>query len=106
MALGSSDASDRGHGGRGGGAQRLSGAAVRRDRVLDGRAFVAVGAVVVADEHVAVDVAEADEVVSVLLAGFDAGLVAFDARVYDAGVGVRFVVGMGVKKKGRGGTYF
>ena len=94
MTLSSSDASDRGHGGRGGGAQGLGGAAVRADRVLDGGTFVAVGAVVVADEHVAVDVAEADEVVSVLLARFDTGLVAFDTGVYDAGVNVSFVVGM------------
>ena len=84
MALGSRDAGNRGHGRGSRSAQGLSSVAVRGYRVLDGRALVAVGAVVVADEDIAVDVAEADEVVSVLLAGFDAALVALDARVDDA----------------------
>ncbi|OIC18015.1 hypothetical protein A7L51_19470 [Acinetobacter baumannii] len=83
MALGSSDASNRRHGRGRSCAQGLSSAAVGSDGVLYGRALVAVGAVVVADEHVAVDIAEADEVVSLLLAGFDARLVAGDACVYD-----------------------
>ena len=42
-----------------------------------------VGAVVVADEDITVDVAQADEVVALLLAGVDARLVALDTRVYD-----------------------
>jgi hypothetical protein len=51
---------------------------------LDGKLGGIVGAVVVADEHVAVDVAKADPVVGVLVAGIDAGLVALDAGVYNA----------------------
>jgi hypothetical protein len=44
-----------------------------------------VRAVVVADEDVAVDIAEADPVVGVFVAAVDARFVAGDARVYDAG---------------------
>lgn len=43
-----------------------------------------VGAVVVAGLDIGVDVAEADEVVAVLVAGVDAGLVARDTGVDDA----------------------
>ena len=49
-------------------------------------------AVVVADENVSVDVAEADEVVGVLVAIIDAGLVALDASVYDV-LGIALVLG-------------
>lgn len=52
--------------------------------VLDGRLLEAVGAVVVADKDVGVDVAEADEVVAFGLAGLDAGFVAGDTSVDDA----------------------
>lgn len=43
---------------------------------MDGGLLVAVGAVVVADEDVGVDVAQADEVVGGEVAGVDAGFVA------------------------------
>jgi hypothetical protein len=49
-------------------------------------------AVVVADENVSVDVAEANEVVGVLVASIDAGLVALDASVYDV-LGIALVLG-------------
>jgi hypothetical protein len=53
-------------------------------------------AVVVADENISVDVAETDEVVGVLVAGVDAGLVTLDASVYNV---------LGIKKlpKANGG---
>ena len=87
MRLCSSDASNGSHGAGSSSAQRLSSIAVRGDGVLDGRLVLGVGAVVVADKDITVDVAQADEVVALLLAGVDARLVALDTRVYDA-VGV------------------
>ena len=61
----------------------MGGTAVRGDLVLYGRLLVAVGAVVVADEDIGVDVTEADEVVGLLVAVVDAGLVAGYAGVDD-----------------------
>lgn len=87
MALGRRNARNRSSRRGGNGAQGSGGIAVRGYGVGDGRLVEAVGAVVVADEDVGVDVAEADEVVAVLLAGFDTGLVAGDAGVDDAGGG-------------------
>jgi hypothetical protein len=49
-------------------------------------------AVVVAHQDVSVDIAEADEVVGVLVAGIDTGLVTFDASVYDV-LGIALVLG-------------
>jgi hypothetical protein len=85
MALGGRNACN-GSGGRAGtGAQGSGGTAVGGYGVGDRGLVEGVGAVVVADEDVGVDVAEADEVVTVLLAGVDAGLVAGDTGVNDAG---------------------
>jgi hypothetical protein len=88
MALGGRNAGNRRHGGRRSCAQGSRGAAVRGDGVGNGRLLVAVRAVVVADEHVGVHVAQADEVVAFLVARVDARLVAFDAGVDDAGGGL------------------
>jgi hypothetical protein len=87
MRLCSSDASDTSHGAGSRSAHGLGSVAVACYCALDGGTFERVWAVVVADEDVAVDVAEADVVVSVLLARVDAGLVAGQAGVYDAGRG-------------------
>lgn len=85
MALGSGYAGDRSHGAGSGSTKGLSGIAVRGDGVLDRGLLLGVGAVVVADEDITVDVAEADEVVTLLVAGVDARLVAGDTGVDDAG---------------------
>ena len=77
-------AGDGSHGAGGSGAKRLGSVAVRGNGVLDRGLVERVGAVVVADKHVAVDVAQADEVVGLLVAAVDARLVALHARVYDA----------------------
>jgi hypothetical protein len=64
----------------------LRGIAVRGHSVC-GRGFlVAVGAVVVADEHIGVDVAQADEVIALGVTGVDTGLVARDTGINDARV--------------------
>lgn len=83
MALGSGYTGNRSHGAGSGGAQGLSSIAVGGDGVLDRRLVLRVRAVVVADEDIAVDVAQADEVVALLVAGVDAGLVAGNASVDD-----------------------
>jgi hypothetical protein len=62
---------------------RLSSSAVLGDLVLDWGLHVAVRAVVVARQDVGVHVAHADPVVGVLLAAFDAVLVALDAGIDD-----------------------
>jgi hypothetical protein len=103
MALGRRNACNGSGRGAGGSAQGGGGTAVGSHRVGDGRLFERVGAVVVADEDVGVDVAEADEVVAVLLAGVDAGLVAGDTGVDDAGIGVS-VCSMVMKCLGNGGS--
>jgi hypothetical protein len=64
--------------------QGLSSVTVGGDGVLDRRLLERVGAVVVANEDVGVDVAQADEVVGVGVTGVDAGFVAGDAGVDDA----------------------
>jgi len=87
VALGSGYAGNRSHGAGSGSAEGLSSIAVRGDGVLDRGPVLGVRAVVVADEDIAVDVAEADEVVALLVAGVDAGLVAGDTGVDDAGSG-------------------
>ena len=84
MRLCSGYAGDRGHGAGSGGAKGLGSIAVRGDGVLDGGPVLRVGAVVVADEHVTVDVAQADEVVALLVARVDARLVAGDTSVDNA----------------------
>lgn len=76
-------ASNGSHGAGSSGAQGLSSIAVRGDGVLDWGLVERVGAVVVADEDVTVDVAQADEVVALLVAGVDARLVAGNTRVND-----------------------
>ena len=87
MRLCSGYASNGSHGAGSSGAQGLSGIAVRGDGVLDRGPVERVGAVVVADEDITVDVAQADEVVALLVAGIDARLVAGNARVDDAEAG-------------------
>jgi hypothetical protein len=76
LALCSRDAGDRGSRRRCRGPEGRGGVAPRGDGVFGGRLVGAVGAVVVADEDVGVDVAEADVVVGVGVAGVDAGFVA------------------------------
>jgi hypothetical protein len=84
VALGGRNACN-GSGGRArSGAQGGGGTAVGGYGVGDRGLVLGVGAVVVADEDVGVDVAEADEVVAVLLAGVDTGFVAGDTGVDDA----------------------
>jgi hypothetical protein len=56
-------------------------------------------AVVVADENISVDVAETDEVVGVLVAGVDAGLVTLDASVYNV-LGIALVLGSDEASRG------
>lgn len=56
-------------------------------------------AVVVADENISVDVAETDEVVRVLVAGVDAGLVTLDASVYNV-LGIALVLGSDEASRG------
>jgi hypothetical protein len=56
-------------------------------------------AVVVADENISVDVAETDEVVRVLVAGVDAGLVTLDASVYNV-LGIALVLGSDKASRG------
>jgi hypothetical protein len=90
VRLCSSYASDGSHGAGSGSAEGLGSIAVRGDGVLDRGLVLRVGAVVVADENITVDVAQADEVVALLVAVIDAGLVAGDASVDDA-VGERVV---------------
>lgn len=63
---------------------RLSSLAELSDLVLDRRPLVALGAVVVASQDISVDVAHADEVIGLLVAALDAGLVACDTGVDDA----------------------
>lgn len=82
--LGSGDRGDGGDGCGGGSAEGLSGVTELGDLVLDRGLLVAVGAVVVADEDVSVDVAHADEVVWLLVARVDTRLVSGDAGVNDA----------------------
>jgi hypothetical protein len=86
MALRRRDTRDRRNACACRGPQRRRSSAVRVHGALYGEAVVAVGAVVVADEHVGVDVAQADEVLHVGRgARVNAGFVAGDAGVDDAG---------------------
>lgn len=84
MALGRRNAGHGRHGRGRSSAQGSRGTAVGRHGVGNRRLLVAVRAVVVAHEHVGVNVAQADEVVAFLVAFVDAVLVAGDAGVDDA----------------------
>ena len=70
------------------GTQGLRSKAELLDLVLNGRLVGRVRAVVVADEDVGVDVTQADVVVAFGVAGVDAGGVAGDTGIEDAGVGL------------------
>jgi hypothetical protein len=66
--------------------ERLRSITVRGHCVLDRRLLVAVGAVVVADKHVGVGIAQADEIIAVCVAGVDTGFVTGHAGIDDAGM--------------------
>lgn len=83
VALGGSYASDGGHAGAGSSLEGLGGGAELGDLVLNRGLLVAVWAIVVADEHILVNVAETDVVVAVALALGDAGLVTGNTGVKD-----------------------